>query len=255
MFHRPKGETQKVSHNSSFIGGRSNAPSSESELKNNQNEEESKTMNAHTQTNEDNEERTVEVPGAANYTNTAAGRMPGSYPGSSGYSSPSYGAGQEASASNGRRLVVGQGITMSGEIESCDHLVVEGTIEAALKGASILEISESGVFYGTVEIDEATIAGRFEGDLTVNGRLTIKSSGSITGAISYRELAVEAGAVLDGKIGPLKAKGGSEKKPSKAGNRSTAKNEEASKKTSSRSSETVSEEGGLFGNSAMEAAE
>ncbi len=252
MFHRPKGEAQKVSHNSSFIGGKGNVPSSESELKKNQNEEESKTMNAQTQTNEDSEERTVEVPGAANYSNTAAGRMPGSY---SGYSSPSYSAGQEASVSNGRRLVVGQGITMSGEIESCDHLVVEGTIEAALKGASVLEISESGVFYGTVEIDEATIAGRFEGDLTVNGRLTIKSSGSITGAISYRELAVEAGAVLDGKIGPLKAKGGSEKKPSKAGNRSAAKSEEASKKTSSRGSETVSEEGGLFGNSAMEAAE
>lgn len=106
-----------------------------------------------------------------------------------------------------RRLVIGQGITMSGEIESCDLLVVEGTVEAALKGASILEISETGMFYGTVEINEATIAGKFEGDLTVNGRLTVRSSGSITGAIAYKELAVEAGATIDGKITPLGAKG------------------------------------------------
>lgn len=105
---------------------------------------------------------------------------------------------------NGRKLVVGEGINLSGEIEACDHLIVEGKVEAALKGARVLDIAETGVFYGTVEIDEATIAGRFEGDLTVNGRLTIRSTGSITGAIAYKELAVEAGATLDGKISPVR---------------------------------------------------
>lgn len=123
-----------------------------------------------------------------------------------------------------RRLVIGQGITMSGEIESCDMLIVEGTVEAALKGASSLEIAETGMFYGTVEISEATIAGKFEGDLTVNGRLTVRASGSITGAIAYKELAVEAGATIDGKITPLGGKGASsEKKSHKGGNASHAK--------------------------------
>jgi cytoskeletal protein CcmA (bactofilin family) len=111
---------------------------------------------------------------------------------------------QVQETAQGRRLVVGQGITMSGEIEACDHLVVEGTVEAALKGASVLEISETGVFYGSVEIDEAVIAGRFEGELSVNGHLSVRSTGSITGTIAYKELAVEAGAMLDGKISPLK---------------------------------------------------
>jgi cytoskeletal protein CcmA (bactofilin family) len=104
----------------------------------------------------------------------------------------------------GRRLVVGRGITMSGEIEACDHLVVEGTVEAALKGASVLEISETGVFYGSVEIDEAVVAGRFEGELSVNGQLSVRTTGSITGTISYKELAIEAGALLDGKISPIR---------------------------------------------------
>ena len=127
-----------------------------------------------------------------------------------------------------RRLVIGHGITMSGEIESCDLLVVEGTVEAALKGASVLEISESGMFYGTVEINEATIAGKFEGDLTVNGRLTVRSTGSITGAIAYKELAVEAGATIDGKITPLGAKGDtSGKKQPRGSNASPAKEPKA----------------------------
>jgi cytoskeletal protein CcmA (bactofilin family) len=140
------------------------------------------------------------------------GRMPGQFPGSytapTGYN-PTPGAGQKT---DGRRLVVGEGISLSGEIEACDVLIVEGTIEAALKGAKTLDIAETGVFYGTVQIEEAMIAGRFEGDLTVNGRLTIKSTGSITGSVAYKELAVEAGAILDGKVVPLSGSR-AEKKP------------------------------------------
>ncbi len=103
-----------------------------------------------------------------------------------------------------RTLTIGRGITMSGEIESCDQLVVEGTVEASLKGARNLDISETGTFYGTVEIEEAVIAGRFEGEIAVNGRLVVTETGVITGSISYRELQVESGAVIDGRITPIR---------------------------------------------------
>ncbi|MDH5722837.1 MAG: polymer-forming cytoskeletal protein [Alphaproteobacteria bacterium] len=113
--------------------------------------------------------------------------------------------GPDTIATSGDRcLTIGRGINMSGEIESCDHLVVEGTVEAALKGAKLLEVAESGVFYGTVEIEEATIAGRFEGDITVSGRLTLHATAVITGSIAYRELEVEAGAIIDGRMTPMK---------------------------------------------------
>ena len=192
------------------------------------NETENNQGNASSQASGQN--RPIDIPGGQ--TNAPGGvqrpmqppRVPGgAFPGGQGYASSPYGqpgssaasanpyavsaGAKPAQAQEGRRLVIGDGITISGEIEACDVLIVEGTIEAALKGARVLEIAETGVFYGTVEIEEATIAGRFEGDLTVNGRLTIRSSGSITGAIAYKELAVEAGATLDGKVTPLSAKG------------------------------------------------
>lgn len=137
---------------------------------------------------------------------------------SSSYSAPTSYASPSSSSDSDRKLTLGPGITMSGEIEACDHLIVEGTVEAALKGAKILEIAETGVYFGTVEIEDATIAGRFEGDLTVHGRLTIRSGGSITGSISYGELAVEAGATLDGSITPLVRKDASsaKKQPKKS---------------------------------------
>lgn len=160
----------------------------------------------------------------AGFQSGSAPRVPGgNYTANPSYSGTSY-AGSDA----GRRLVVGQGITLSGEIESCDHLIVEGTVEAALKGAAMLDIAESGMFYGTVEIGEAVIAGRFEGDLTVNGRLTIRASGSITGAISYKELAIEAGATVDGTLTPLNAKPAAARSPRKDSASAAKKSENTS---------------------------
>lgn len=138
----------------------------------------------------------------------AAGGYPGAYP---GYAATPAAGQQEARGD--RRLTIGAGITMSGEIESCDYLLVEGTVEAALKGASVLDIAESGVFYGTVEIEDATIAGRFEGDITAHGRLTLREGATVTGSIAYKELEIEAGAIIDGKLTPLQGVQAAEKKP------------------------------------------
>lgn len=152
----------------------------------------------------------VDIPG----NNFQRPGMPGqasrpSYPGASypGAASPVVSNSGYSVQSNqnpaARQLSIGQGITLSGEIEACDHLLVEGTVEASLKGASVLEIAESGAFYGTVEIEEATIAGRFEGDITARGRLTIEATGIVIGSISYKELAIEAGATIDGSVSPI----------------------------------------------------
>ena len=182
------------------------------------------------------------------------------YPGASSY--PSYGAQATAASTSTssaaafgeeRRLVIGQGITMSGEIEHCDSLLVEGTIEAALKGAKMLEISESGTFYGTVEIDEAVISGRFEGDITVNGRLTLTEQGVITGSISYKELQIEAGAIIDGKLTPLKSAGAENRAPVKR--EKSAKEAAAlakAKEIKEQSKPANNEEGELFGQAAAE---
>ena len=95
-----------------------------------------------------------------------------------------------------RKLIVGRGIAFSGEISACDDLIVEGTVQARLPGGNRIEITETGLFQGTVEIEEADIGGRFEGEITAKGRLTIRSTGRIEGTIKYGELAVEAGIKL-----------------------------------------------------------
>lgn len=99
-----------------------------------------------------------------------------------------------------RRLIVGREISLSGEITSCDKLIVEGSVEANLQNCHEIEISESGLFKGTASIDEAEVRGRFEGELIVRRRLLIRSGGKVVGTIRYGQLEVEAGGELSGEI-------------------------------------------------------
>ncbi len=117
---------------------------------------------------------------------------------------PTYGNPHKSAAPrdlrDGRKLIVGREISLNGEINTCDHLVVEGTVRATIKEGQTLEIAHRGLFEGTVEINEATIAGTFEGNIRVLDRLYVKSTGVIRGTIEYGEMEVEAGARIDGQI-------------------------------------------------------
>ena len=74
----------------------------------------------------------------------------------------------------GKRLIVGEGIRLSGEISSCDRLVVEGEVEVTLNNTLALEITANGRFTGGCEVEEADISGIYEGDLTVRKRLFVR---------------------------------------------------------------------------------
>ena len=101
------------------------------------------------------------------------------------------------------KLVVGPDIKMKGaEISDCDTLVVEGRMEATLD-ARVLEVSQHGVFQGTIAVDNAEIHGRFEGELTVRKQLTIEGTGKVSGKIRYAKISIKEGAELAGEVAVL----------------------------------------------------
>lgn len=104
------------------------------------------------------------------------------------------------SGSQGKKLIVGREISLSGQISACDTLVVEGTVEASLSNSRTVEIAESGVFRGEIEIDVAEISGQFEGSLTARTRLIIRSKGRVEGKIRYAELEIERGGRIAGQV-------------------------------------------------------
>jgi cytoskeletal protein CcmA (bactofilin family) len=103
-------------------------------------------------------------------------------------------------------LIVGPEITLSGEITACDRLVVEGSVHVTLNRTRAIEIAPSGRFTdGKAEVEEAEIGGVYEGELTVRGRLLIRSTGRVSGRVRYGELEIERGGRLAGAVETLEA--------------------------------------------------
>ena len=100
----------------------------------------------------------------------------------------------------GKRLIVGKGIQLKGEITACDRLVVEGQVEVTMNATRTLEIAPSGHFIGSCEVEEAQVSGIYDGDLTVRGRLVVHHSGRVTGKICYGELELERGGQIAGEL-------------------------------------------------------
>jgi len=106
----------------------------------------------------------------------------------------------------GKRLIVGQGIRLAGEITACDRLVVEGFCEVTLNETRALEIAASGRFIGGCEVEEAEISGVYEGELTVRKRLLIRASGKVKGNVRYGEIEIERGGILSGSVNMIEGR-------------------------------------------------
>ena len=99
-----------------------------------------------------------------------------------------------------RTLIIGPGVSVSGEITSCNRLIVEGKIEAKLADCPNVIIKEGGVFNGESTTEEADVQGSFEGNLVVGKRLIVRATGRVSGKITYGEVEIERGGRICGEI-------------------------------------------------------
>ena len=101
-----------------------------------------------------------------------------------------------------RTLVVGAGVSVSGSISSCDRLIAEGFVDATLDDCQHLIVAKTGAFRGNVSTDNADVHGRVEGDLVVRKRLMVRSTGQVSGTITYLEIEIERGGKIAGQLKP-----------------------------------------------------
>src|SRR5437763_10802335 len=99
-----------------------------------------------------------------------------------------------------RTLIIGPGVSVKGEITSCNRLIVEGKIEAKLADCPNVIIKQGGVFNGESTTQDADIQGCFAGNLVVRGRLLVRATGTVGGKIAYGEIEIERGGQISGEI-------------------------------------------------------
>jgi cytoskeletal protein CcmA (bactofilin family) len=131
---------------------------------------------------------------------TAIPPRPTPMPGMPGAAPAAGGPAPRPASPDRRTLVVGRGISLQGTVSEAERLVVEGTVESQMIQATELSISHTGVFKGEVQVEDAEIAGTFDGTLTARGALVIRGTGRILGVARCRRLMVEEGGQISGRM-------------------------------------------------------
>ncbi|MGB3721411.1 MAG: polymer-forming cytoskeletal protein, partial [Pacificimonas sp.] len=99
---------------------------------------------------------------------------------------------------NGTFSVLGEGVTITGNIAAEGDLHIEGRVEGDVK-CGVLVLGERGHVAGAIEAAEARIAGTVEGSISAD-QLTVESTARTSGDISYVRIDMKAGAQTDGRL-------------------------------------------------------
>jgi len=102
-------------------------------------------------------------------------------------------------ADNRCRVFVECGLALRGEFSGCDHLAIAGHVESDV-ALRVIDILARGSFKGSASVDEAHVAGRYEGVLTVAGTLVVGSAAYISGSVQCDKLQLEEGGKIEGDL-------------------------------------------------------
>lgn len=92
---------------------------------------------------------------------------------------------------------IAAGTRIKGDIEAKGALRIDGSIEGTVKTPGKVVIGKEGNVQGSLECENADIEGKFTGNLTVSGTLSLRSSAIIDGEVTASKLAVEPGAAFN----------------------------------------------------------
>lgn len=106
---------------------------------------------------------------------------------------------QPAEAIGDRIVVVGKGTNIVGEISNCSQVEIEGALEGNVIAEAVI-IRASGRLKGRVNSDRVEVHGTIEGEVQVKEHLDIRSTGQVSGELSYGKLTVASGGCLAGNI-------------------------------------------------------
>jgi cytoskeletal protein CcmA (bactofilin family) len=110
--------------------------------------------------------------------------------------------------------LLGKAATLNGDLEFSGGLHLDGRVNGNVRGAAedggALSVSESGFIEGRVEVTNIVMNGTVNGDLHAGERLVLGGKARINGNVYYGVIEMAPGAVITGKLIPLKKAAGSQ---------------------------------------------
>ena len=103
--------------------------------------------------------------------------------------------------------LIANNVEVVGDVGFVDGLRIDGhvrgNVQSRLGAKSLLVLSDQGCVTGNVRSHDAIINGVIVGDLEVEHFLELQANARITGNITYRQLRMDCGASVDGKLNKI----------------------------------------------------
>lgn len=96
--------------------------------------------------------------------------------------------------------VVGPSVHVEGDFSSEGNILVKGSVAGNVKTSKLLTVQEGARISANVRAGDAHIAGEIHGNVSIDNKLELSSTARVLGDIVCKVLAVEAGALVHGKI-------------------------------------------------------
>lgn len=96
-------------------------------------------------------------------------------------------------------IFIGAGVQFKGDMTVPGCASVDGKFEGTLKAKSLI-VGQTGNVSGQISVETAEVRGAVGDHLIVQSKLVVRSTGSISGSVSYSKIMVEEGGELAGTI-------------------------------------------------------
>lgn len=106
----------------------------------------------------------------------------------------------EASSPETVISIVGPGMRIVGDCEVEGTVRIEGRVEGSVKAGKAVVVGKEGIVDGTVETQDAVIAGAVTGSVVAESRLELQATARIEGDIQARRMQLEEGAMVNGRV-------------------------------------------------------
>jgi cytoskeletal protein CcmA (bactofilin family) len=101
---------------------------------------------------------------------------------------------------------IGKGLVIKGEITGSESICVDGKVEGSINlPGHRVTVGPEGQVFATITALEVVVQGKITGNVTVSGRLEVRSEGSLTGDVVAERINIADGAFFKGKIEIVRA--------------------------------------------------
>jgi len=96
--------------------------------------------------------------------------------------------------------IIGQGITIEGEVSSDEEVVVAGTIRGTLAVDGPLTIDPGGIVEADVSASSISVGGTITGNVNASDRVDVLTGGRLVGDVKAGRFTIADGATFKGNV-------------------------------------------------------